>query len=155
LRIASVVDSSHFPLGEPSIAPFFANADCISEMRSGVGAVCPRCLPPFAAFAPRFPVLLPVLLAVLLAVELPTDFAPLVLAALDFVAPLLVAVPAFAPLDLVPPDLVPPDFVAPAEWVDRLCFGAVELVVVLGVVAFAEERQNTSAAVTRIAIWRL
>jgi hypothetical protein len=80
-------------------------------MRSGVGAVCPRCLPPFAAFAPRFPVLLPVLLAVVL----PTDFAPLALAALDLVAPLFVAVPAFAPLDLVPPGFVPLDFVAPTE----------------------------------------
>jgi hypothetical protein len=107
LRIASVVDSSHFPLGEPPIAPFFANADWISEMRSGVGAVCPRCLPPLTAFAPRFPVLLPV---VLLAVELPTDFAPLVFVVLDFPAPLFVAVPAFVPLDFEPLD-----FVAPAE----------------------------------------
>lgn len=41
--MASVVESSHFPLGELFSAPFLASASCISVMRSGVGAICPRC----------------------------------------------------------------------------------------------------------------
>ncbi len=55
--MASPVELSHFPLGVPVNDPSFARACCISEMRSGVGAFCPRsrrleCLLDFLARAP-------------------------------------------------------------------------------------------------------
>jgi hypothetical protein len=63
--MASAVESSHFPLGAPLSAPFLASASCISVMRSGVGAICPRCRL-FAAFRPeRLPDFLPLDFAVL------------------------------------------------------------------------------------------
>lgn len=40
--MASIVDASHFPFGFPVNEPSFASACWISEMRSGVGAFCPR-----------------------------------------------------------------------------------------------------------------
>src|SRR5205085_4751253 len=43
LRIAAVVSSSHFPLGEPCNEPLFASAACISMIRSLVGAFWPGC----------------------------------------------------------------------------------------------------------------
>src|SRR5712692_6982533 len=37
-----MVEASHFPFGAPAYEPSFARAFWISEMRSGVGAFCPR-----------------------------------------------------------------------------------------------------------------
>src|SRR2546430_1356627 len=39
--MASTVALSHFPVGCPSYAPFCCRADCISRIRSGVGAFWP------------------------------------------------------------------------------------------------------------------
>ena len=40
--MASTVDASHFPLALPPNEPSLASACWISEIRSGVGTVCPR-----------------------------------------------------------------------------------------------------------------
>lgn len=42
LLTASVVELSHLPFAVPVNDPSFANACCISVIRSGVGAFCPR-----------------------------------------------------------------------------------------------------------------
>src|SRR5580700_4886377 len=52
--MASVVESSHFPLGVLFNAPFFANASWISVMRCGVGVICPRWRPVLLGRLPDF-----------------------------------------------------------------------------------------------------
>ena len=52
--MASVVESSHFPLGVLFNAPFFANASWISVMRCGVGVICPRWRPALLERLPDF-----------------------------------------------------------------------------------------------------
>ena len=89
--MASAVESSHFPDGVPSYAPFLAKAAWISLMRSGVGAACPFTFLVLVFFRLElFPeVLWPVVVPVVL-LDAASDFVePALAAAVEWLALLL------------------------------------------------------------------